>query len=57
MERAAAIAVREVRAFLAQNASVEKVLLVCFGDRAHEVFRAASEEADRCAGRDSALES
>ncbi|HTL53273.1 MAG TPA: macro domain-containing protein, partial [Planctomycetota bacterium] len=31
LEQAAAIAVREVRAFLAKNPSVESVQLVCFG--------------------------
>jgi O-acetyl-ADP-ribose deacetylase (regulator of RNase III) len=34
MERAAGIAVLAVRAFLAENPSIEKVLLVCFGAEA-----------------------
>src|SRR2546426_5475974 len=31
-DRAARIAVREVRAFLEENPAIEKVILVCFGD-------------------------
>jgi O-acetyl-ADP-ribose deacetylase len=38
MDRAARIAVRETRDFLRQNSSVEKVLLVCFGQTARETY-------------------
>src|SRR5690348_17247245 len=38
LERAAGIAVRECVAFLRQNESVERVLLVCFGDTARAVY-------------------
>jgi O-acetyl-ADP-ribose deacetylase (regulator of RNase III) len=44
MDRAARIAVRETKSFLEQNQSVEKVLLVCFGASALEIFKAALEE-------------
>jgi O-acetyl-ADP-ribose deacetylase len=37
MDRAARIAVRETKRFLAGNASVEKVRLVCFGKNACEI--------------------
>ena len=37
MERAAGIAARETKAFLAKNESVQKVLLVCFGRAAREI--------------------
>ena len=37
MERAARIAVREARAFLAKNTSVTKVVLVCFGNSAFQI--------------------
>ena len=43
LERAAAIAVREVRAFLAVHPLPERVLLVCFGDAALRAFQAALE--------------
>jgi O-acetyl-ADP-ribose deacetylase (regulator of RNase III) len=41
MERAARIAVREAKNFLARNRSVEKVLLVCFGAEALKIHQAA----------------
>jgi O-acetyl-ADP-ribose deacetylase len=41
MERAARIAVRETRAFLEERKQFDKVLLVCFGNRAWEVHRDA----------------
>ncbi len=47
LERAARIAVREVRAFLEREPSIEKVLLVCFGKEAlgaHE--RALAEQSE-----------
>jgi O-acetyl-ADP-ribose deacetylase (regulator of RNase III) len=37
MARAARIAVAEVRNFLEKNTTVEKVVLVCFGQRAHDI--------------------
>jgi O-acetyl-ADP-ribose deacetylase (regulator of RNase III) len=44
MDRAARIAVREVRAFFAGNLQVEKVILVCFGHEALRVHKAALAE-------------
>ena len=44
LERAARIAVREVRAFLDGHALPERVLLVCFGAAAQAAFRAALGE-------------
>jgi len=41
MDRAARIAVRETKDFLERNQSVEKVILVCFGARALEIYREA----------------
>jgi O-acetyl-ADP-ribose deacetylase (regulator of RNase III) len=38
LERAARIAVAEVRDFLQRNSSIEKVVLVCFGRTALEVY-------------------
>jgi O-acetyl-ADP-ribose deacetylase (regulator of RNase III) len=40
-DRAAAIAVREVRAFLKQHPSIEKVLFVCFGPDAVRSYERA----------------
>ncbi len=40
-ERAAAIAVREAREFLARNSAVEKMIFVCFDDAALACYRAA----------------
>lgn len=45
MDRAARIAIRETLAFLQRNPRVEKVLHVCFGKAAFEVFSAALQEA------------
>jgi len=44
MERAARIAVAETRRFLERNRSVEKVLLVCFGGNAYEIYARAINE-------------
>jgi len=44
MERAARIAVTEIKSFLERNTSVEKVFLVCFGERAHQCHLTAVEE-------------
>jgi O-acetyl-ADP-ribose deacetylase (regulator of RNase III) len=41
MDRAARIAVRETRRFLEENSTVEKVLLVCFGQSAREIHAQA----------------
>jgi O-acetyl-ADP-ribose deacetylase (regulator of RNase III) len=40
IDRAAAIAVREIRTFLAGNAGVERVLAVCFGEDVYEAYSA-----------------
>jgi O-acetyl-ADP-ribose deacetylase (regulator of RNase III) len=47
MDRAARIAVRETKAFLEQNVSVERVQLVCFGTSAFEIHARALAEALR----------
>lgn len=39
LERATRIAVREVRAFLAVNNTVEKIVFVCFDRRTHECYQ------------------
>jgi O-acetyl-ADP-ribose deacetylase (regulator of RNase III) len=44
MERAARIAVRETKSFLERNQSVEKVILVCFGASALEIYKVALHE-------------
>jgi O-acetyl-ADP-ribose deacetylase (regulator of RNase III) len=41
MDRAAAIAVREVNAFLDANVDFKKVLLVCYGNNAQSIFQDA----------------
>jgi O-acetyl-ADP-ribose deacetylase (regulator of RNase III) len=41
MDRAARIAVRETKSFLERNQSVEKVILVCFGASALEIYKTA----------------
>ena len=41
MERAARIAVKEVKDFLERNTFVDKVMLVCFDQRAYDVFTKA----------------
>ncbi len=45
-ERAARIALRETRRFLAANTTVEKVVFVCFGSAAYLEFRRVLEEAE-----------
>ena len=47
MERAARIAVREVKSFLEQNVSIEQVRLVCFGPGAVAIHSQALAEALR----------
>ncbi|MBI3822935.1 MAG: O-acetyl-ADP-ribose deacetylase [Planctomycetes bacterium] len=44
MDRAARIAIRAVRAFLAARPEIEKVLLVCFGKEALRIHQAALSE-------------
>jgi O-acetyl-ADP-ribose deacetylase (regulator of RNase III) len=44
MDRAARIAIRETKNFLKRNPSVEKVILVCFGKGALEIYTIASRE-------------
>ena len=44
MERAACIAARETKAFLGQDSSVTKVLLVCFGSSAFQIHCQAVKE-------------
>ena len=44
MERAARIARREAKRFLQSNPTVEKVLLVCFGQAAFDTYRRALKE-------------
>jgi O-acetyl-ADP-ribose deacetylase (regulator of RNase III) len=44
IEQAAPIALREMRAFLARNRAVERVLAVCFSARDLEVYREAANE-------------
>jgi O-acetyl-ADP-ribose deacetylase (regulator of RNase III) len=39
LERAAPIAVREVRAFLAQSSAIDRVVFVCFGPGASAAYR------------------
>jgi O-acetyl-ADP-ribose deacetylase (regulator of RNase III) len=45
MERAARIAVRETKVFMERNASVEKVVLVCFGRSAFQIHTQAVSDA------------
>ncbi len=44
MDRAARIAVRETKLFLERNRSVGKVILVCFGESALEIYKTALDE-------------
>ncbi len=44
MDRAARIAVKEIRSFLVSNSLPEKVLLVCFGSSAREIHERALRE-------------
>jgi O-acetyl-ADP-ribose deacetylase (regulator of RNase III) len=46
MDRAARIAVREISGFLDGHPSVERVLLVCFGQQACDVHRVALQESE-----------
>jgi O-acetyl-ADP-ribose deacetylase len=43
LERAARIALREIKAFLEQDPSIERVTCVCFGEDAMRVYRDALE--------------
>ncbi len=45
IERAARIAIQETKKFLERSDSIQKVLLVCFGSRACQVYKQAVEEA------------
>lgn len=45
LDRAASIAVREVRAFLAADDRIDTVYLVCFGEEVLEAYRRALREA------------
>ena len=45
LDRAARIAVRETRGFLARNPHPERVLLVCFGEDAYREYLTAVQEA------------
>jgi O-acetyl-ADP-ribose deacetylase (regulator of RNase III) len=47
MDRAARIAVRETKRFLEANTTVERVLLVCFGQSARAIHSQALDEAIR----------
>lgn len=47
MERAARIAVCEIRAFLKNAPEIDKVVLVCFGRPAYELYSAAVGEGER----------
>jgi O-acetyl-ADP-ribose deacetylase (regulator of RNase III) len=44
LERATRIAVREVRAFLGKNSSLEKVLFVCFDSRTRNTYQRVMSE-------------
>lgn len=44
MDRAARIAVREAKNFLERNASIEKVILICFGTSAPGIHQEALQE-------------
>jgi O-acetyl-ADP-ribose deacetylase (regulator of RNase III) len=47
MDRAARIAVREIREFLTKHEEIEQVLLVCFGTQALQIHTAALRESTR----------
>jgi len=47
IERAAPIAMREVRTFLEGNETIEQVVFVCFSREAFEVYERLAEEDDR----------
>ncbi len=42
LDRAADIAVREIRLFLNSNKSIEKVLMICFDETAFEIYKRAA---------------
>jgi O-acetyl-ADP-ribose deacetylase len=44
VERAARIAVAEIKRFLEANAAVERVLVVCFTEEVHDAYRSALQE-------------
>ena len=44
MDKAARIAVTEIKRFLERNSSMEKVVLVCFGNRAFNIHREELDE-------------
>ena len=44
IDRAAVIAVREIKAILEQNEEVERVLVVCFGEDVYEAYRVVLQE-------------
>jgi len=44
MERAASLAVTEIKTFLERNRSIEKVVLVCFGKSAFDIHKQAVRE-------------
>jgi O-acetyl-ADP-ribose deacetylase (regulator of RNase III) len=50
MERAARIVVAETKKFFERNATVEKVLLVCFGKNSHDIHVQAVKEFQKCCG-------
>jgi O-acetyl-ADP-ribose deacetylase (regulator of RNase III) len=44
IERATRIAMTEIKKFLEKNSSIEKVVLVCFGNEVYEVYRKVLRE-------------
>jgi O-acetyl-ADP-ribose deacetylase len=44
VERAARIAVAEIKSFLEANAAVERVLVVCFSEEVYDAYRSALQE-------------
>ncbi len=44
IEKAAAVAQREVKSFLEQDESIEKVFFVCFGDRDYDIYLKTAEK-------------
>ncbi|MEA2045054.1 MAG: hypothetical protein U9N48_00810 [Euryarchaeota archaeon] len=45
IDRAAGIAVCEIRGFLEENDAIERVVLVCFGEKAYRCYQAALDSA------------
>lgn len=43
LERATEIAIKETRSFLEEDESLDKVIFVCFGSRAYEIYQRAYE--------------